>query len=404
MKLKTGIESDECCGCAVCVEICPKHALTMKPDTEGFEYPNLDTNACVNCGACTTVCPSVEKNTNGLFSKIVSANAFVHSDTEVFLQSSSGGAFTAIAQTFYNGNCAIFGAESISRSEVKHSFVENISDLGKFRKSKYLQSNTLGIFSQVQSKLKAGKNVLFTGTACQVAALRLFLKKGYPTLLTVDVACHGVNNSKLTESYLLDCEKLYGKKITNYSFRTKGRKFGIDRCVIAEFCFSDGSKKQIDHDILYRGFVEGLFLRKSCYSCKFSGKNRVADFTIADFWGIERLSDKFNASHGCSLICANTKKATNMLPKFSELGILENFDIEEACHYIIPLKGSRKPSSAPREEFINLALKSGMLVALKKFTHMPTLLERIISRIINSLPTPFKDVLKKIRKESHNKE
>ena len=398
MKLKTGIELDECCGCAACAEICPKRALTMTPDADGFEYPLLDASACIDCGICATVCPALDENASKLFSKVVSANAFVHSDKAVFSQSASGGAFTALAQAFCGADCAIFGVESISRSAARHSFVENVSDIGRFRKSKYLQSQTLGIFSQVKDKLKSGKNVLFTGTACQVAALRLFLKKDYPNLLTADVACHGVSNSKLTESYLLDCEKLYGKKVTGYSFRNKGRKFGLDRCTLAEFLFSDGSKKQINQDILFWGFVESLFLRKSCYSCKFSGKDRVADFTIADFWGIEKLSDKYSASFGCSLICANTEKAKSMMPTISALGSMAEFNIEQACRYVVPLRGPRKPSAAPREEFLALARQSGMLVALKKFAHMPSLLDRIISRIINFLPPPFKDAAKKIRK------
>lgn len=402
MKLKTGIERKDCCGCAVCAEACPKSALSMKPDGDGFDYPELDASACVDCGLCAAVCPVAGENSRGLFSGIISASAFVHGDERVFAESSSGGAFTAIAQAFCGGgeNCAIFGAESASRSEAAHSVAESLAEIGRFRRSKYLQSRTLGIFSRARAMLKEGKKVLFSGTACQIAALKLFLKRDYEDLLTVDVACHGVSNSRLTESYLQGCEKLYGKKIAAYSFRNKGRKLGAGRSSFAEFKFEDGSKKKIDHDILYRGFVKSLFIRESCDSCRFSGKGRVADFTIADFWGVERLSEEFSAGRGCSLLCVNTERAAKLMPKIAALGRAEEFEIGPACEYVGPLKGERRPSGAPRAEFLKFAREEGMLPALKKFVKMPSLAERALSFAIRRIPMPgpAKNAAEKLRK------
>lgn len=401
MKLKTGIERKDCCGCAVCAEVCPKSALAMAPDADGFEYPELDASACVDCGMCASVCPVAGENPRGLLSEIISTHAFVHNDEKVFSESSSGGAFTAIAQAFCDGDekCAIFGVESASRSEAAHSEIESLSEIGKFRKSKYLQSRTSGIFLKARARLRDGEKVLFSGTACQIAALKLFLKKDYENLLTVDVACHGVSNSKLTESYLRGCEKFYGKKISGYSFRNKGRRFGTDRSSFAEFRFADGSLKKIDHDILYWGFVKGLFIRESCGSCRFSGKERAADFTIADFWGIERLSEEFSAGRGCSLVCANTERAAKLLPEIAALGKAKEFEIAPACEYVVPLKGAREPSGAPRAEFLKFAREEGMLPALKKFVKMPSLPERALSFAIARapMPAPVRNALKKFR-------
>ena len=191
-----------------------------------------------------------------------------------------------------------------------------------------------------------------------------------------EMLCHGVSNSKLTESYLRGCEKLYGKKISGYSFRNKGRKFGTDRSSFAEFRFADGSKKKIDHDILYWGFIKGLFIRESCGSCRFSGKERAADFTIADFWGIERLSEEFSTGRGCSLVCANTKRAAKLLPEIAALGKAKKFEIAQACEYVGPLKGAREPAGAPRAEFCGVvwqqsrAERRGFCLSVKKWNCM----------------------------------
>ena len=172
---------------------------------------------------------------------------------------------------------------------------------------------------------------------------------------------------------------------------------GTDRSSFAEFRFADGSKKKIDRDILYWGFIKGLFIRESCGSCRFSGKERAADFTIADFWGIERLSEEFSAGRGCSLVCANTKRAAKLLPEIAALGKAKKFEIAQACEYVGPLKGAREPAGAPRAEFLKLAREEGMLPALKKFVKMPSLFERALSFAIRRvpMPAPAKNALKK---------
>lgn len=48
---------EECCGCTACYAICPKEAISMVEDEEGFEYPQIDENKCVRCYQCIKVCP-----------------------------------------------------------------------------------------------------------------------------------------------------------------------------------------------------------------------------------------------------------------------------------------------------------------------------------------------------------
>lgn len=48
---------EECCGCTACYAICPKDAIDMVADEEGFEYPQIDESKCVRCYQCIRVCP-----------------------------------------------------------------------------------------------------------------------------------------------------------------------------------------------------------------------------------------------------------------------------------------------------------------------------------------------------------
>ena len=48
---------EDCCGCSACYSICPKGAILMTDDEEGFEYPTIDDELCVRCRKCLDVCP-----------------------------------------------------------------------------------------------------------------------------------------------------------------------------------------------------------------------------------------------------------------------------------------------------------------------------------------------------------
>lgn len=49
-------DKSECCGCAICVALCPKSAITMVADYEGFQYPEINSQKCVRCGKCLNIC------------------------------------------------------------------------------------------------------------------------------------------------------------------------------------------------------------------------------------------------------------------------------------------------------------------------------------------------------------
>lgn len=50
-------QKEECCGCTACYAICPKRAISMSEDEEGFEYPVINEDNCIRCYQCIKVCP-----------------------------------------------------------------------------------------------------------------------------------------------------------------------------------------------------------------------------------------------------------------------------------------------------------------------------------------------------------
>ena len=126
-----------CCGCASCVQKCPKWCISLHEDEEGFLYPKVDTENCVNCGLCEKVCPVLNQEEKH---KPLTVYAAKNKDEEKRKNSSSGGVFTLLAENVIRKGGVVFGARFNERWEIVHDFVESIDDLKVFRGSKYVQS------------------------------------------------------------------------------------------------------------------------------------------------------------------------------------------------------------------------------------------------------------------------
>lgn len=326
----------ECTGCGACAAVCPKKCIEMKQSSEGFAYPEVDAAACINCDLCTKTC---HINQTLETSK---ADFYMgwHKEQEVQLKSSSGGVFTALAQYVFSRGGVAAGAELDSETgEVVHTIITDYAELQRVRSSKYYQSSTKEIFAQVRRYLDDGRYVLFSGVACQIAALKAYLKhKPYEKLITVDVLCHGVASKKTVDAYIQSREKAFGKKIIRYSFRVKGGNTAWENggSTRTQLFFEDGSDIIEDQSTgtFFKGFNNNLFLRESCYKCHYCGTDRIADFTIADFWGVSRSKvTKEQLKNGVSLILANTGRARTMLPELRQYMEFEEIGAEEAIPY-----------------------------------------------------------------------
>lgn len=300
----------KCSGCTACFAICPKDAITMQADLEGFKYPVIDKSKCIDCGLCCKVC-SLE-NMYGNFGEDKTSFACSAKDENFAKQSSSGGVFAILANMYIQEQAAIYGAAFDYNWNVCHIRVDKKDELKRLYTSKYVQSDMGNTFRQVKSDLDNGKKVLFAGTPCQVAGLKTYLQKDYLNLLTVDFICHGVPSPLVWQRYIDELEQNLNSKITEISFRDKKdgwKNFNF------KLITDNGNVFYEKHgdNIYIKGFLKDLYLRPSCYDCKFKTLKRESDITLADFWGIEKIIPDMNIDKGVSLCWPSSKKGKRAL-------------------------------------------------------------------------------------------
>lgn len=301
----------QCCGCNACGDVCAHKAITFKTDIEGFWYPEVNKDLCTDCGLCEKVCPiiNIAELKKNDFDKPI-CYAAEHKNLEVVFDSTSGGLFSALADIMYKSKGYVGGAVYNEDFSVKQYISADKADLEKLRSSKYLQSNLEGFFSKLKELLKAGEQVLVCGCPCQMTALRSFLRKDYENLIIVDFICRGINSPKIWRKYLDTYEERYGSKVVYV--KSKSKELGW-RNLTQKTILADGQVhfETKDENLYTIGYLRtGAFCRPSCYECKFKGYPRIADISIADFWGVEYIKqDKIKDKNlGLSLVMVNSKK------------------------------------------------------------------------------------------------
>jgi coenzyme F420-reducing hydrogenase beta subunit len=313
-----------CCGCGACFNSCPEKCIQMREDEEGFLFPVIDKLKCINCKICESICPIGDEHYKTFFNeKQDVCYAGLYNDPAIVQASSSGGAFTAIVNAFCDINYVIFGAAFKEVFNVSHTFITNKKNIEILRKSKYLQSEMNNCFIKAKEFLEEGRKILFTGTPCQIAALRSFLGKDYTNLLSIEILCHGVTSQKVFDDYIKSKE--YKNKILKYSFRNK---FELDKYGI--LIMTAKNKKRNFHsfnDNYMRGFLNVLFMRLSCAQCKFTCSTRVSDITIADFWGLKNT--KLNIINGVSLLIFNTIHGKSLKKGIEQYMVLEEHKLSD---------------------------------------------------------------------------
>ena len=304
---------EQCCGCKACGDICPKNAISFKTDIEGFWYPEVDQNLCIDCKLCEKVCPII--NVDSLKKNDLTqseCHAAIHKNIEIRFDSTSGGLFSALAEATYKAGGYVGGAVFTEDYGVKFFISNDKKDLSALRSSKYLQSDTAGLYVAVRDLVKAGEKVLVCGSPCQMAALRAFLKKDYDNLIIVDFICRGTNSPKVFRKYLDYLEDRFGSKVVY--FKAKNKELGW-RQLTSKVCFENGKTLYDTKDTSYftTGYLStGVYTRPSCYDCKFKGFPRIADITLADFWGAEKVVGRaLDEDMGTSLVMLNSQKGLN---------------------------------------------------------------------------------------------
>lgn len=310
----------DCCGCGACAEICPVNAVSFVYDEEGFRYPSIDEAQCIHCQKCEEVCGFHNRNiTWDAEYKPPSkpSYAVMNSDEKTRITSASGGFFMSAAETILEKGGCVYGTswtKDWKAAEVKRA--ETLEDADKFRTSKYVESKIhLGTFKQIKRDLEADRWVLFTGTPCQINAVKYFLGKDYDKLICIDLICEGVPSEKVWRAYIDSHEKAHKSCVEYVNCRDKRHGW--------HFCgfFVQGSDwdyyKDKSEDSYMKLFFNYSCMRPSCYRCK-PMQNRKSDITMADLWGVEKFAPELDDNKGISLVIVQSEKGSNFLEEISD--------------------------------------------------------------------------------------
>lgn len=321
---------EACCGCTACMAICPLKCVSMIRDSEGFKYPKVDVTRCVNCHLCESVCPVLQADRNNEVCRLPRTYAVQSADLAQRLESSSGGAFSMIANRFIKGGGVVFGVRMTDDCKAaQHVMISNASGIVDLRGSKYLQSDLMDTYVQVQNLLLAGKNVLFSGTPCQIEGLQRYLRKEYENLFTIDMICHGVPSPLVWEKYVEYRERIAGAHARKISFRHK--KYGW-KIYSVQFKFLNCTEyiKNKDEDMYMQLFLKNVILRPSCYHCSFKKESRSSDLTMADYWAINRMYPDWNDDTGTSLVMLHSDKGRIILDSISNDGMVREVEYPDS--------------------------------------------------------------------------
>lgn len=374
-------DKQDCCGCSACAQRCPKKCISMIEDEEGFLYPKVDTANCIDCHLCEKVCPVINQVEPRTPQNVYAAK---NPNEIIRMNSSSGGIFTILAEQIIKSEGVVFGACWDNEWNVKHDCVDNISDLQRFRSSKYLQSVIGDAYLKTEQFLKTGRKVMFTGTPCQIAGLKHFLRKEYDNLLAVEIICHSVPSPGVWQQYLttrLHTLKWNKSDIRKISFRDKKTGWKTYSFVIEN---KDGNSfiELSSKNAFMRGFLADLYTRPSCHACPAKQLKSGSDITLGDFWGIESLMPEIDDDKGVSAIIVNSDKGKQVLHNI-------NVELHEVLYDELTTRNPALVKSFPktpkRTEFFKedgFTFEEKVKRLAKKPFSMKTLAYRIVRKII----------------------
>ena len=408
MKKKEIMYDDKklCCGCGVCALVCPKQAIVMEPDSYGFVYPHIKKEICISCGLCERACSFQKQSSNNMPKAVY---ALSRKDSQRLMDSASGGVFAGIAEQWIEQGGIVFGVALLQRNETlnpSHTMAQTKEELLPLLGSKYVQSDLGTAYSDTKNLLDRGKKVLFSGTPCQVAGLKNWLKNDYGGLLTIDLVCHGVPSSAMFQNYLEVESKKIGHSIEDFRFRDKGKGWGLN----AKLIYSEQGKDKCvcvpsNQSSYYELFLRGEIYRESCYHCPYANAQHPADLTIGDYWGIEQEHPSYLTPYGTldketgiSMLMVNTAKGA------------EAFEIYKDAfwHYPSTFECVSKhneqlihPSSPGihRETVLKLYQKKGYRAVNRwywKQKNRENRRNRLLYHLHHDMPKPIRNAFKKI--------
>ena len=363
-------DTNSCFGCTACASVCRAGAITMCRDAEGFEYPSVDASRCVGCGRCDDICPSVHAPSMKHPADAQRVYAARCRDGRELRLSASGGVFGVLARHVLARDGVVYGVAYSSAMEARHVAAEDASSLSSLHDSKYVQSHLGSTFRDVQRQLHDGRDVLFSGTPCQVAGLRRFLRQSYTNLLTCDILCHSVASPRIFSDYVRFVERHTRGRMVNLSLRDKSRGWGSGATRID---YADGTSLYDSYwaSIWAVAYPLHLITRPSCHACPFCSGQRVGDISIGDFWGVERALPQSYCADGVSLVLVNTEHGRQLWGDVQADMFVDASTLDDAMQPVLMRHSS---PDVRRDEFWHDYQRGGFDAVVRKYWHYSPLL------------------------------
>lgn len=326
-EIKLALKQD-CTGCAVCHDVCPRGCITMNYGNGLHWYPVVDNDKCIQCGKCEKVCPALNDVSTCDFEQKFYASW--SKAAEERKQSTSGGVGTALARYALSKGWYVVGAEFNKGWALYHRIVSEEKGLDNLRGSKYLQSNTAGIFKQLEQLVSSGKHVFFIGTPCQVESVKRIIPANKHDLITTcGIICHGVNSSKVWLDFVHYLEGKHNSGIKSYDFRSKEKGWGENsrggKKLYVKYETDSGKTffKPAWKNLFHHWFGLHVIMRESCFNCKYRVLQRNSDITIGDFWGLKRvLPELQDIDNGVSVAITSSPQGEAIIENCGVLNII----------------------------------------------------------------------------------
>lgn len=356
-------ETTDCTGCLACADICPKSAIEVVKHDDGFDFPFINDSICVKCGRCIQVCPVNSQPDVILEPKKIYAMRTL--DRQLLKNSSSGGIFGTIAKQVLMIGGIVFGCLVDENLHIKHSYITDIKDLPKLFGSKYVQSDTYGVFKLVKAFLNEGKTVLFSGTPCHVHALNNYVGKAHDKLITIDFICHGVPSPLLWNKYIEEFEKTGKTKVLDASFRDK--TYGW-KTFSLKLIKEDGSQyiNPIPKDKYLHTFISDIAMRTCCTNCIAKNKGYSSDITLGDFWGADIYLPSVYDKMGVSIVLANTESGMKYINDIVKECVCEKIPLD-IVDKVSPSRLHSSKKNIYRDYFIKDLNKRGFAFAYNRW-------------------------------------
>ena len=384
-------DNTQCTGCGACVSVCPKDAVSLKEGRLGALCSSIDTEKCVDCGLCAKVCPVTSPVT--LNKPRNSYASYAHSSQER-TTSSSGGAAAVLTNHMIKKGGVVYGCAMDRGMKIGHKRIGNLAEASLLKGSKYVYGPINTVLPQIRQDVKDGRMVLFIGLPCQVAAVINAVGEA-ENLITMDMCCHGAPSQTLLNEHLAylgwpNSEKVeFRKKLPSgieYAFTLYDRR---GKCT-----YSHRAQK----DYYMTGFLNGLFMRESCFNCQFARPERCADMTLADHWAMGMSEDpEMVISKGISTVLVNTEKGARLFSQAQSLLVYEERPMPEALRNGQFIAPTVKPEEY--DQFVQIYQKEGYAKACDKY--LPALQRKMLVHKMKSryYKYPIRQFIRKLLKK-----